>query len=400
MRRELDKEAIDDIRVGAGLLGSGGGGAVWGKTMDNLIKEITRDDRKVTVVSPDELEPHQSGAVVAIMGAPKAMAEKGINAEAVKRAWEALERNLHKDNRFQAVKSFDYAVPVEIGSLNSLAPILIGAMTGIPVLDGDGAGRAVPSLQVLTYAANPLLLDLKPYPLVLGSDNVEESDVRLLVTQVPTAAYVDDVLRGVLGGKIFGEVGALVLWAQKATTSQQSDVVIPNGLQDSQTLGKALKAGQSGTEEQIVDNCMKALTDIKRKPVGRALFVGTLEEPQEETIRGFDFITVTLTNKDDRSTATILGQNENLIAWTSTRSQPLVISPDSTCYLALDGPRKGMSLSNADLHDVVGSKLALIGIQAVSQMRSKVIIERFLQLMRPMGYGGEYVPIEELNAVK
>ena len=37
---------------------------------------------------------------------------------------------------------------VEIGGLNSMEPLILGAELGIPVLDADGMGRAFPELQV------------------------------------------------------------------------------------------------------------------------------------------------------------------------------------------------------------------------------------------------------------
>lgn len=37
---------------------------------------------------------------------------------------------------------------LEAGGLNSVEPILLGARTGLPVLDVDGMGRAFPELQM------------------------------------------------------------------------------------------------------------------------------------------------------------------------------------------------------------------------------------------------------------
>lgn len=37
---------------------------------------------------------------------------------------------------------------LEVGGLNSIQPLLVGALTGLPVLDVDGMGRAFPELQM------------------------------------------------------------------------------------------------------------------------------------------------------------------------------------------------------------------------------------------------------------
>ena len=39
----------------------------------------------------------------------------------------------------------------EIGGLNALLPLVLGARCGLPVVDGDGMGRAFPQLQMTTY---------------------------------------------------------------------------------------------------------------------------------------------------------------------------------------------------------------------------------------------------------
>ena len=36
----------------------------------------------------------------------------------------------------------------EVGGMNSLEPLLVSAILGLPVVDGDGMGRAFPMLQV------------------------------------------------------------------------------------------------------------------------------------------------------------------------------------------------------------------------------------------------------------
>ncbi|RKX43696.1 MAG: hypothetical protein DRP33_00565 [Thermotogae bacterium] len=46
---------------------------------------------------------------------------------------------------------FDFVVPVETGGFNSVTPLHAGALKGLPVVDADGAGRAVPELQMTTF---------------------------------------------------------------------------------------------------------------------------------------------------------------------------------------------------------------------------------------------------------
>ena len=51
-------------------------------------------------------------------------------------------------------------ISAEIGGANAMAPIIAAAMAGLPVVDGDGMGRAFPEVQMTTffiYGAQPAL---------------------------------------------------------------------------------------------------------------------------------------------------------------------------------------------------------------------------------------------------
>ena len=43
-------------------------------------------------------------------------------------------------------------MPIECGGINSTIPLVVGAMTGLPVVDADGMGRAFPELQMETFS--------------------------------------------------------------------------------------------------------------------------------------------------------------------------------------------------------------------------------------------------------
>jgi len=45
----------------------------------------------------------------------------------------------------------DYLIPVETGVFNTMVPIYAGVKKSLPILDADGAGRAVPELEMLMF---------------------------------------------------------------------------------------------------------------------------------------------------------------------------------------------------------------------------------------------------------
>ena len=68
-------------------------------------------------------------------------------------------------------------------------PLFVAAHTGLPVLDVDGMGRAVPELQMFL----PFILGLKPYPAAVA-DNKENA---VVCTHVESAKLLEDFFRAV-----------------------------------------------------------------------------------------------------------------------------------------------------------------------------------------------------------
>ena len=64
---------------------------------------------------------------------------------------------------------------IEAGGLNSTIPIAVAASAGLPIIDGDGMGRAFPELQMVSMtmhqiAACPMVMaDEKGNSLVLNT---------------------------------------------------------------------------------------------------------------------------------------------------------------------------------------------------------------------------------------
>ena len=61
-------------------------------------------------------------------------------------------------------KKIDYIVAFEMGGLNTPIMLSLGARTDIPVIDGDGLGRAAPETQMTSFIGHDI--SLTPMPLV------------------------------------------------------------------------------------------------------------------------------------------------------------------------------------------------------------------------------------------
>ncbi len=107
--------------------------------------------------------------MVAYMGSPEAIDGAAYPLGPVL-AVEQIQARLKQEGRHLA-----YVVPPESGALGFTVACLVAAKLGLAVVDGDGAGRAVPSLPMLTFAAQHV--DPKPAVLVSQDGLTVELDV-------------------------------------------------------------------------------------------------------------------------------------------------------------------------------------------------------------------------------
>jgi uncharacterized protein len=82
----------------------------------------------------------------------------------------------------------------EIGGMNSLEPLLVGAKLGLPVVSGDGMGRAFPELQMFC----PFIYGRQASPSCLA----DEKGNRMLIRGVSNAKHLEDRLRVLLFGRL------------------------------------------------------------------------------------------------------------------------------------------------------------------------------------------------------
>ncbi|MDE2821193.1 MAG: DUF917 domain-containing protein [Chloroflexota bacterium] len=141
--RLLDEENIDDIAVGAAILGSGGGSNPYiGKLM---AREAIRRYGPVELYTLDELADDDLIVPSAGMGAPVVAVEKLPAGDDIVRAFQALGKYTGRAPRA--------TMSVESGGMNSIRPIYLAARLGIPVVDCDGMGRAFPEIQMTVLTA-------------------------------------------------------------------------------------------------------------------------------------------------------------------------------------------------------------------------------------------------------
>jgi DUF917 family protein len=140
--RYLTETDIEALAIGAAILGTGGGGNPYiGKL--RCLQELRRGN-PVGLLALDELADDAFVMPIGGIGAPIVGIEKLEEGDEGLRALRALEA--------YCGRKIDALISAEIGGGNALEPIITAAAAGIPVVDGDGMGRAFPEMQMTTFS--------------------------------------------------------------------------------------------------------------------------------------------------------------------------------------------------------------------------------------------------------
>ena len=154
--RQITASQLDDIALGAAVLGTGGGGDPYiGKLM---AKAAIDRNGPVTLLDPSEVDDDALVIPAGMMGAPTVMVEKIPRGTEIITAFEAIQNFLGR--KATATMS------VEAGGLNSTTPFVVAAELGIPLVDADMMGRAFPEIQMVM----PSLYGIKATPMAIADE--------------------------------------------------------------------------------------------------------------------------------------------------------------------------------------------------------------------------------------
>ena len=215
---EYDFESLSNelqkMALGACFLGSGGGGEFKTSSMfiENYLKYCSEDEKnhKLRIADLDDVEAGQgrSGIVVAYMGAPQKL-------DKVK-CPDAICKGIEKFKKCKGIKDINYIIPIEIGAVSSIAACLTAHKLNKPVLNLDGAGRAVPTLDLITYTTNA---GASVNPTILCSEKTDKDPVYHQVkleisedTDPGAASKMESLARPVLNMPEFDQKAGLVMW--------------------------------------------------------------------------------------------------------------------------------------------------------------------------------------------
>ena len=145
-------EDLDALSLGSVFLATGGGGDPYLPML--LTKQALETFGPVRLIQVDDLDDYANIVALGAVGAPTVSLELLPSIDEASETLTAFETHTQK--------AVDVVASFEVGGGNSLLPIMAAAGRGLPVVDGDGMGRALPEAQMMTYA----IAGAKPTPAV------------------------------------------------------------------------------------------------------------------------------------------------------------------------------------------------------------------------------------------
>ncbi|HEX6844379.1 MAG TPA: DUF917 domain-containing protein [Actinomycetota bacterium] len=283
----LDDDTLRLLAIGAGFLGTGGGG----DTAYGLLaaRQAVADHGAPRLLGLDELPDDGLLLPTGGMGAPTVGIEKIENGGEGERLRDAVQREFGRP--VVAVMAS------EIGGSNALTPIGWAARMGLPVVDADGMGRAFPELQMVSME----VAGISPCPAFITDERGN-----LSVTRAVDGHWLERLHR-----RLTIELGGSAMTAEYVhTVAQARTASIAGSVSLALAIGRAIDEADDGPIEAL-------LAAVH----GVTLLRGKIVDVERRTREGFAFGTVRLDGlgEDRGRTLRIEVQNENLLAFEGER---------------------------------------------------------------------------------
>ncbi|AFY40595.1 Hydantoin racemase [[Leptolyngbya] sp. PCC 7376] len=426
--QQLKVGDIKNIVQGACFLASGGGGSLQ-LALTKIIPHFFDETTEINLINLETLTSKNDwGAVVAGIGSPLELFRKPDLVKATIPAYKNLAKlcfdfKAAGEDRYQSLERMSFCLPVEIGAVNSIVPMVVAnglstdsstQFSSISVVDADGAGRAVPTLPLTTYARQ-----IGRYPNILGGDNETEPgsnyfDYASLNVQDETT--LETATLGLVESKAFGLVSGLAIYAANGPTFQNCKP-IRNSMSDALQIGIIInqKTGKDRLQDVLhyINNTVKRTA--KQAFYGQVTFM-------EQATEGLDTGLVQITGAGTFAGEylTIFIENENI--WCQKTTEPdqqknpdkaWIVGPDSMNYLT----DEGHVFDNSDLWSIyqwmmfqnqTGPTVSLIAVQAAEEVRAnQELMDAWSQEVQSKGGPKDYTtpwlsnqPIEKTSKMK
>jgi len=393
MARTIFEEQMIDIIWGATLMGGGGGGSI---TSGKLLLESFKKSHPGKLIKADLLNAAEMGdnmyaSATAGMGAPAAIVGVDFSQYAANAA------GLLKEMAGRAGKNLQYNIPVELGGFSIFFPFLLSLQSDghMPVIDADGAGRAVPALETLLLNVN----GCPTTPMALANGVNDRISVELHdPCDAPLAEKIGRSVSGMFGNMV-GISGWLV--DRKQVTDDICIGTITLCEKIGRTFREASKKGPNpGLFEAIRDLYADGTAPLQTKTICR----GKITEIVTDTHDGFDFGRLTVAAADGETSYRIMFQNENLLLQKIADgvTTDMMTVPDITAMYCLDPNGAAdveidMPISNADAKEGMDIVIGVIKVdEKWFRDENRKWWTVWSECMKAIGYEGGPLPFKNV----
>ncbi len=370
--RELKGDDFKAVVYGASFYGGGGGGSM--EEGMELVEEMLRveNDPVLEMYDIEELpdDPNAVATMVAAMGSP--IETKGMTFvdEAVSAISGMAEEVKAKGQELK------YIYSGEMGGGNTILPLYAALKCGLPIVDTDGNGRAVPEMN--TSLAPIHGVPTSPFMIANGNGDV-------------LAVRAKDPMDSVACEKI-----------GRCTCSAFKGVGFSAWNMNKEDMRRASAAGQmtkcmevgrvllDSTTENVIEN-LSATFEKFGDPFKVLVPSGEIVDIQIESAGGFDTGSTVIRDDATGETYTVLCQNESLLVRDGA-GQVIMTIPGIISMVELRGDGTVRAVSNCET--AVGQKVALTVTKAHERWYDRPeCYGSWKEVMESAGYTGEEVSL-------
>lgn len=364
-------EEAEELILGCLVLGTGGGGRAERGLA--LIQAALDEGLTLSWVDADEIADDVMTVQPYGMGSVAPMSQAAL--EEIQRV--GLVETHPLDSMVEAVRELGVylgqpigcIVPSEPGASNLPEPLVVGARLGIPVVDGDYAGRCIPEEMQTT----PFLTGKNSYPFA----SVDRWGDVVICRQTQNAHMLERI------GKMLAVAayGNTSMAATPLLGKEMKDILVRGTITKASTIGRAIRRARQAGEDPVAA--------AVRAAGGWRLFDGVVSEKWWEDRDGYMFGTVVVSGSGKYAghSLKVWFKNENHVSWLD--GKPFVCSPDLLTFLYPDG----LGPSSAQISE--GDRVSAIGMKGVEAFRTPFGLDH-ASGPRYFGFDIDYRPIEEI----
>jgi len=369
-RRLTSMRDCEDLISGGLFMGTGGGG--WAEEGMEVFTAALEEGLEIEWVDEDDISddawtitPYGMGTIAPTSPETKEEIDRlGLVDRLRQRSMEVAVREMEE---YMQVR-IGVIVPIELGASSTSIPLVTGARLGIPVVDGDYSGRAVPE----EMQGTPYLYDKKGWPFT----SVDRWGNVCIVKQACNLHMMERTGK-MLSVAAYGECD---MAAYLLPGHEMKQILVRDTLTKCLELGRTIRQARERAEDPVAASL--------KFTGGWLLFEGEVVKKEWEDRAGYMFGTTYIEGKAEFKghALKVWFKNENHVSWLD--DEPFVTSPD---LVVIVDRTSGEGITNTLLQ--AGQEVAVIGVKGLEAFRS----EKGLAGAGPryFGFDIDYVPVEE-----